>query len=173
MPHQSVCGTLCCLHSNHESSASGAISFRGHLWVHLRCGPATRSPSKRWLCQSASDHWFPPLCDSSYGALTPTPVGLSLTEHASLRWTHSCSKTRSEHLPPGRYTRRAAAKSLDRQSDIGRLRYIRESGRIPPATRMSASSWEVMNEWLRRVAMMISQETAKSLPALHRSIIVR
>ena len=28
-------------------------------------------------------------CDSSYGALTITPVGLFPTEHASLRWTHS------------------------------------------------------------------------------------
>ena len=27
-------------------------------------------------------------CDSSYGALTFTPVGLSPTEHTSLRWTH-------------------------------------------------------------------------------------
>src|SRR5664279_1916168 len=25
--------------------------FRGHLWVHLRYGPMTRSPSLRWLCR--------------------------------------------------------------------------------------------------------------------------
>ena len=34
--------------------------------------------------------------DSSYGALTFSPVGLFPTEHASLRWTHSCPKTRTE-----------------------------------------------------------------------------
>jgi hypothetical protein len=34
--------------------------FRGHLWVHFRYGPVTRSPSLRWLCQSASSDSFPP-----------------------------------------------------------------------------------------------------------------
>ncbi len=34
---------------------------RGHLWVHSRCGPVTRSPSRRRLCQSASSASFPPL----------------------------------------------------------------------------------------------------------------
>src|SRR5664279_471232 len=33
--------------------------FRGHLWVHFRYGPVTRSPSLRWLCQSASSDSFP------------------------------------------------------------------------------------------------------------------
>ena len=28
--------------------------FRGHLWVYFHYGPVTRSPSLRWLCQSAS-----------------------------------------------------------------------------------------------------------------------
>jgi hypothetical protein len=32
---------------------------------------------------------FLPSCYSSYGALTFTPVGLSPTVHASLRWTHT------------------------------------------------------------------------------------
>ena len=34
---------------------------------------------------------FLPSCYSSYGALTFTPVGLSPTVHASLRWTHTSS----------------------------------------------------------------------------------
>ena len=37
--------------------------------------------------------------DSSYGALTFSPVGLSPTEHASLRWTHSCPKTQTNSRP--------------------------------------------------------------------------
>jgi hypothetical protein len=36
------------------------ISCRGHHWVHLRCGPVTRSPSRRWLGRSASSASFPP-----------------------------------------------------------------------------------------------------------------
>jgi hypothetical protein len=32
---------------------------------------------------------FLPSCHSSYGAWTLTPVGLSPTVHASLRWTHT------------------------------------------------------------------------------------
>ena len=34
-------------------------------------------------------------CNSRYGDLTLTPVGLSPTEHASLRWTHSFANNRS------------------------------------------------------------------------------
>ena len=37
--------------------------------------------------------------DSSYRALTFSPVGLSPTEHASLRWTHSCPKTQTNSRP--------------------------------------------------------------------------
>ena len=47
----------CCLRPEREGSASGIIFCRGHHWIHLRCGPVTRSPSRRWLCRSAS---FPP-----------------------------------------------------------------------------------------------------------------
>ena len=32
---------------------------RGHLWVHFRCGPVTRSPSQGWLCRLASSASFP------------------------------------------------------------------------------------------------------------------
>jgi hypothetical protein len=35
----------CCLRPEGEGSASGSIFFRGHLWVYLRCGPVTCSPS--------------------------------------------------------------------------------------------------------------------------------
>ncbi len=44
---------------------------RGHLWVHFRYGPVTRSPSQGWLCQLTSPASFPPrvrlkLQDSDY-----------------------------------------------------------------------------------------------------------
>ena len=60
MPHRSARVMPCCLRPNLEDSASGASLFRGHLWVHLRYGPVTRSPSRRWLCQSAFSASFPP-----------------------------------------------------------------------------------------------------------------
>src|SRR6516165_8937760 len=67
--------------------------FRGHLRVHLRYGPVTRSPSLRWLCQLASSASFPPRnATQATRSLTFIPVGLPPTEHASLRWTHTCRR---------------------------------------------------------------------------------
>ena len=60
------------------------------IWVHLRYGPATRSPSlKMALSIGFRMLSFLPSCYSSYGAWTFTPVGLAPTDHASLRWTHT------------------------------------------------------------------------------------
>jgi len=42
-PHQSVFSYPCCLRLTVEGSASGASLFRGHLCVHFRYGPVTRS----------------------------------------------------------------------------------------------------------------------------------
>jgi hypothetical protein len=79
----------CCLRPEREGSASGIILYRGHHWVHLRCGPVTRSPSRGWLCRSASSVSFPPRMRPKLRRfLTFPPVGLSPTEHASLSWTH-------------------------------------------------------------------------------------
>jgi len=76
----------CCLHSNKESSTSGVILCRGHLWVHLRCGPVTRSPSCRWLCQPASEHLVSLLsATQATGLLTLALAGLPPAECASLR----------------------------------------------------------------------------------------
>src|SRR6267378_8056224 len=62
---------------------------RGHLWVHLRYGPVTRSPSRRWLRRSASSASFPPRMRPKLRRFLTFPsVGLSPTEHASLVWTH-------------------------------------------------------------------------------------
>ena len=41
--YQSVFDPSCCLHPTVAGSASGATHFRGHLCVHLRYGPVTRS----------------------------------------------------------------------------------------------------------------------------------
>src|SRR5450631_1220344 len=41
------CDDPCCLHPFGEGSIFGVILFRGHLWVNLRDGPLTRSPSLR------------------------------------------------------------------------------------------------------------------------------
>src|SRR5262249_18983576 len=74
---------------------------RGHHWVHLRCGPVTRSPSRRWLGRSASSASFPPrMRPKLQRFLTFPPVGLSPTEHVCLSWTHWSANT-----PFGRFLR--------------------------------------------------------------------
>ncbi len=61
------------------------IFCRGHLWVHLRCGPMTRSPSLGWLRQSASDHLVSLLsATQATGLLTFALAGMSPAECASL-----------------------------------------------------------------------------------------
>ncbi len=79
----------CCLRPNEEGSAYRENLCRGHLWVHLRCGPVTRSPSRGWLCQSASDHLVSLLsATQATGLLTLALAGLAPAECASLSWTH-------------------------------------------------------------------------------------
>jgi len=66
---------------------------RGHHWVHVCCGPVTRSPSRRWLGRSASSASFPPRMRPKLRRfLTFPPVGLSPTEHVCLSWTHWFAK---------------------------------------------------------------------------------
>ena len=53
------------------------ISCRGHLWVHFRCGPVTRSPSLSMaLLFGFRSFGFPPVCESSYGASDSCPDGI-------------------------------------------------------------------------------------------------
>jgi hypothetical protein len=62
------------------------VLCRGQFWVHLRCGPVTRSPSHGWLCQSASEHLVSLLsATQATGLLTVALAGLSPAECASLR----------------------------------------------------------------------------------------
>ena len=71
-------------------SASGVKFCRGHHWVHMRCGPVTRSPSRGWLGRSASSDSFPPRMRPKLRRFpTLPPVGLTPTEHVCLSWTHS------------------------------------------------------------------------------------
>ncbi len=89
----------CCLRSNIENSTSGVRRYRGHLWVHLRCGPVTRSPSYRWLCQSASDHLVSLLsATQATGLLTIALAGLTPAGCVSLSWTHYILRLRSCRL---------------------------------------------------------------------------
>ncbi len=85
----------CGLRLTIESSASGTNFSRGHLWVHLRCGPVTRSPSRGWLCQSASDHLVSLLsATQATGLLTLALAGLSPLKAPAYGWTHYGAKTR-------------------------------------------------------------------------------
>src|SRR5947199_8435073 len=45
---------------DHSGLGLRGNSYRGHLWVHFRCGPVTRSPSQGRLCRLASSASFPP-----------------------------------------------------------------------------------------------------------------
>ena len=58
-PRQPDCDAPCCLRADRTRSASGAWRFRGYLCVHSRYGPATRSPSFRWLRRWAPGVRFP------------------------------------------------------------------------------------------------------------------
>jgi hypothetical protein len=59
MAPRSVCALSSCLRPTKGGSAFGSLIYRGHLWVHSRYGPVTRSPSQGWLCQLASSASFP------------------------------------------------------------------------------------------------------------------
>src|SRR5215475_15133638 len=77
-----------------------SVFCRGHHWVHFRCGPVTRSPSRGWLRRSASSVSFPPRMRLKLRRfLTFPPTGLSPTEHVCLFWTHYSAETWSRrHL---------------------------------------------------------------------------
>jgi hypothetical protein len=67
-PHQSVCDAPCCLHPTVAGSASGATHFRGHLCVHFRYGPMTRTiPADGFVDRFQRLSFLPP-CYPSYGA---------------------------------------------------------------------------------------------------------
>ena len=75
----------CCLKLKQRKLGLRSHLCRGHLWVHLRCGPVTRSPSRRWLCQSASDHLVSLLsATQATGLLTLALAGLAPAGCASL-----------------------------------------------------------------------------------------
>src|ERR1017187_6415881 len=91
-------------------------------------------------------------CNPSYGVLTLSPVGLSPTEHASLRWSHYGPKTRScgEQTPRAQfrfdflngfrqcYSRCYAVKTSNRRVDLTpstlstNLLHFQQGGRFGP-----------------------------------------
>ena len=90
------CDAPCCLRPKSEGSGFGFQYFRGHLRVHFRYGPVTRSPSIRCLKMSLSIGFrilsLLPSRYSSYGALTFTPVGL--TPGLRPPCQHACNESR-------------------------------------------------------------------------------
>jgi len=73
MPLQPACGASYRLRPMIGGSASGAMNFRGHLCVHSRYGPVTRSPSHGWLCRWASGTRFPSYLPSKLQGLWLLP----------------------------------------------------------------------------------------------------
>ena len=94
LPHQSDCDTPCCLRPNGEGSASGScfLSRPPVGSLALRPGDSLTIPK---MALSIGFISFVSSTDAiqATGLLTPTPVGLTPTEHASLSWTHSLPKT--------------------------------------------------------------------------------
>ncbi len=91
---QSACDWPCCLRPTIGGSASGVFFYLSRpLWVHLCCGPVTRSPSRGWLCRPASTDSFPPLLRPKLRGSDSCPGGPNPTEHASLCWTHYRPRT--------------------------------------------------------------------------------
>jgi len=131
----------CCLRPNEEGSASGVFLCRGHLWVHLRCGPVTRSPSYRWLCQSASDHLVSLLpATQATGLLTLALAGLTPAGCASLSWTHFVLKIRPPPSIRRLTTSTAAATPLLSMRSDG-------EGRRHAAVRQLSRSITVEPQW--------------------------
>ena len=74
-PLQPVCGAPCCLHPHGCGLSLRASHFRGHLCVHLRYGPLTRSHPCDGLVDRLQSLGFPPPCYPSYGAPDCYPGG--------------------------------------------------------------------------------------------------
>jgi len=81
--------------------------FRGHIRVHFRYGPVTRTFPQGRLVDRLQIIAFAPLCYPSYGASDFYPGRSVLpAQHASLRWTHPGSdsshrRTAPAHVPAG------------------------------------------------------------------------
>src|SRR5262249_59334476 len=88
-PHQPTRDDLCGLRLTTEGSASGADTLSGPPVRSLSLRPGDSLTIPRMASSMGFRTFgFPPACHSSDGALALTPVGLTPTEHASLRWAH-------------------------------------------------------------------------------------
>ena len=88
------------------------LGFRGHLCVHFRCSPMTRSPPKRWLCRSASFASFPPRMRSKLQGPDSCP-GRShlLLNTPALSWTHTEIPVSRNYAARGLRSGRAMART--------------------------------------------------------------
>src|ERR1700674_2485852 len=73
-------------------------AFRGHIYVHCRYGPATRSLPKGDLVDRLQVSLHPTI--QTTGRLTFAPAGLPPAEHTSLNWTHPSVPMIMRHLSP-------------------------------------------------------------------------
>ena len=95
-PHQSDCVAPCCLRPKGEGSASGSYFLTRPPVGSLALRPGDSLTIPR-MALSIGFTGFVSSTDAiqATGLLTPAPVGLTPTEHASLRWTHCSAKTPS------------------------------------------------------------------------------
>jgi hypothetical protein len=96
---QSVCGLFCCLRPSRRGSASGLYFLtRLHLGsLALRPGDSLTILTTMALSVGFTRFVSSTGATQATGPLTLAPMGLTPTEHASLRWTHSGSKNLSAY----------------------------------------------------------------------------
>ena len=86
----SVLATLHAAFAHKREARPSGFSTFGAIWVHcITARQLARHPFQMALSIGFRMLSFLPSCYSSYGAWTLTPVGLSPTVHANLRWTHT------------------------------------------------------------------------------------
>jgi hypothetical protein len=74
---------------DHRGLGLRSNSYRGHLWVHFRCGPVTRSPPRGRLCRLASSASFPSRRQPKLRGSDSCPGGTHLPLNTpAFRWSH-------------------------------------------------------------------------------------
>ena len=130
--------------------------FRGHLCVHFRYGPTTRSPSRRWLCRSTSCASFPLHLRSKLRGLTFVPMGLPPTEHICLVWTYRAVPTTPPECPAASVSARQAMRPSPDHRGLGLRILLFCRGHLWVYSRYGPVTCSPSRGWLCRLASSVS-----------------
>lgn len=157
-PRRSDFGCPCCLRPSVAGSAFGAFHFRGHIRVHFRYGPVTRTfPSEDLSIGFRASVSLLPAIQAT-GLLISAPAGLSPAEHASPRWTHN----RTCGFPA------SGSRTRPHAFAHGRSRVPMTMVKQPSARTRLQRSWPSRNHPLRPLPAggFLEQCTVRVLPSL-------